>query len=277
LIRSLRSFANLSRQPSPARASGMMTVSALACCLTACQPALVVGEWKCPEEDPDAAQQDIRDPIPVPWTSGFENRFCDYTQPGGFCYGGARASFHVVSSPVHSGDFAAAFTATGSDEAGAPEQRTRCARQGSLPEAAYYGAWYYVPVAASNGGIWNLFHFQGANGGNGVPHGLWDVSLTNAPSGQLRIRLYDFFRRDNIDGPVIPIGAWFHLELYLKRAKDASGEVVLYIDGEKGPSRTDVITDDTDWGQWHVGNYVTTLTPPDSTVYVDDITIATTH
>jgi hypothetical protein len=37
-----------------------------------------------------------------------------------------------------------------------------------------------------------------------------------------------------------------------------------------------LITDDTDWGQWLVGNYAEALAPPESTVYVDDVTIRAT-
>ena len=33
------------------------------------------------------------------------------------------------------------------------------------------------------------------------------------------------------------------------------------------------MTDDSRWGQWFVGNYATALSPPSSTVYVDDVTI----
>ncbi len=40
---------------------------------------------------------------------------------------------------------------------------------------------------------------------------------------------------------------------------------------------TGLQTDDTDWGQWFVGNIANALTPPDSTVYVDDITIGTSR
>ena len=37
--------------------------------------------------------------------------------------------------------------------------------------------------------------------------------------------------------------------------------------------QTGIVTDTTDFGQWYVGNYVHQLTPPESTLYVDDVTI----
>ena len=40
---------------------------------------------------------------------------------------------------------------------------------------------------------------------------------------------------------------------------------------------TGLVTDDTDWGQWYVGNLADALVPPASTVYVDDVTISLTQ
>jgi hypothetical protein len=73
--------------------------------------------------------------------------------------------------------------------------------------------------------------------------------------------------------PEIPIGAWFHLEFQLRRAADASGEIALYQDGELLLALTALATDDSEWGQWYVGSYANSLTPPEATVYVDDISI----
>jgi len=47
----------------------------------------------------------------------------------------------------------------------------------------------------------------------------------------------------------------------------------VYQDGVVALRLTRLITDDTDWGQWYVGNYARTLVPAKSTVYVDDVTI----
>ncbi len=57
------------------------------------------------------------------------------------------------------------------------------------------------------------------------------------------------------------------------RSAQPNGEVTVYQDGVVAVHLTDLITDDTDWGQWYVGNYAKTLVPSLSTVYVDDITI----
>jgi hypothetical protein len=243
--------------------------------LAACQPVLHVGAWTC-ASDSDAALASLNDPIGVPWSTGFEDQFCDYTQLAGYCYAEPKASYTTVTSPVHSGQFAAAFRVTTSDLSG---HQTRCVRQGVLPSAAYYGAWYFVPARATNAGLWNLWHFQGGNP-SGPQHGLWDISLVNGTHGDLELALYDFLSnttRHPAKATPIPIGTWFHVELFLKRAADATGEVAVYQDGEQLLDAANLITDDTNWGQWYVGNLASGVTPSDSTLYVDDVTIRSTR
>jgi hypothetical protein len=242
--------------------------------LPGCEPTVTVGEWKCSANGaPDAAPARTA-PIAVPWSSGFEDRFCDYTAVAGFCYGDP-AIYETVTSPVHSGRHAAAFTVVGGD---ATAFQARCVRQGALPQSAYYGAWYFVPALAQNSAVWNLEHFQG--GDLSAQHGLWDISLVNGATGDLEVVVFDFLNhvgRNPTPPAPIPIGSWFHLELYLARAPDATGEVALYLDDRLVVQATNIVTDDTNWGQWYVGNYATGLSPANSTLYVDDVTISATR
>jgi hypothetical protein len=240
--------------------------------LCACEPKLIVGERTCV-----AASADPRfEPVGVPWSTGFEDGFCDYTRVAGYCYADGDASYTVVSSPAHSGNSAAAFQIRG-DSTLNPGQ-ARCVRRGEFPTEAYYSAWYFLPTNATNSGNWNLFHFQGGEPGD--RHGLWDVSLSSAANGDLSLYVYDFLtpaKRGLGETPPIPIGAWFQIEFYLRRAADATGELALYQDGERIFELTNVRTDDTTWGQWYVGNLATDLAPPNSTLYVDDVAIRATR
>jgi hypothetical protein len=219
-------------------------------------------------------------PLVVPWSTGFENGFDDWSQPsnGGLCYvappmAGA-ATYAIVTTPVHSGQYAAAFTV---NTTVATPSQTRCYRQGVLPTSAYYGAWYYVPAApTTNEGTWNLFHFQGADSPDAAVEELWDVSLVNQPDGAVAPSVYDFIRaRQLAAGPPIPIAAWFHVEVRLDRSASNTGEFAVYVDGNPVLDLTGLATDDTSWGQWFVGNYATVLLPAPSIVYVDDVSIQT--
>lgn len=243
-----------------------------------CERPVSIGERMCsipPVEggavpDPDAS-------VGVPWSTGFEDGFCEYAQPTGFCFSTGVGSYALVTSPVHSGRYAAAFQVASNVDGGS---QTRCVQQGVFPSAAYYGAWYFVPAASLNSGNWNLLHFQGASAGQAL-HALWDVSLGNVNDGgvQTTLYLYDFGRGGTVgagQAPPIPIGQWFHIEVYFKRAKDTTGMISLWQDGVFVSQLSGFASDDTDWGQWYIGNLANSLSPPASTVYVDDVTIGST-
>jgi hypothetical protein len=241
--------------------------------LLACQPELTVGTWAC------AIHADMplkTDPVVSPWSTGFEDQFCDYTEQAGFCYTEANASYEIVTSPVHSGHFAAAFSVLAGDANG---YQTRCVRQGSLPTAAYYGAWYFIPQRPTVTALWNLVHFQGGDPASSA-HGLWDISLEDGTNGDLQLVVYDFVnsmtRRATPSVPV-PIARWFHVELYLERAPDPTGEIALYQDEQLLLDVKNIKTDDSSWGQWYVGNLASGLSPRASTLYVDDVTIRSTR
>src|ERR1700755_2466439 len=120
--------------------------SALLTLLTACAPDLVVGTWSC-EADDAGASTDVTEPVNVPWATGFESEFCDYVRPAGLCYAAPLAEYSVLTSPVHAGAYAPAFHVRGD---GGDGYQTRCVRQGVLPTAAFYGAWYFIPAPANN-------------------------------------------------------------------------------------------------------------------------------
>jgi len=242
--------------------------------LLGCEPELVIGAWPCAGSAYGGAANASppvtpSDPVPLPWSSGFEDGFCGFTTEG-FCYTNPEASYEVVRDPVHSGTFAAAFHVAGDPTRDGLQ--ARCAQQGVLPRSAYYGAWFYVPHAITASDNWNLFHFDGESAQ--VEHGLWDVSLL-AEGDQLQVYVFDFMRGVTYSGlEVVPVGSWFHLEVLLVRASDASGRFELYVDGALVLSLVDVVTDDSEIGQWYVGNLAALLTPAPGTLYVDDVTIA---
>jgi hypothetical protein len=239
--------------------------------LSGCAPVLDVGSWTCSDALASAPSRGETATITVPWSTGFEQQFCDYAANAGFCYSFGQASYETVSSPVHSGRHAAAFSVVSDDN---DSTQTRCVRQGTMPDAAYYGAWYLLPERVETERLWNLFHFRG-----GVPfrhHGVWDVSLAVEADASLRVFVYDFLSGDRHEAqePVpVPIGQWFHLQFYLSRALDETGAIALYQDGQLLISAENLVTADSEWGQWYVGNLAEDLSPPASTLYVDDVSI----
>jgi len=241
--------------------------------LCACEPELSAGAWTC--DAGDAKPPAITDPVAMPWSTSFEDRFCDYTAATGFCYESSAASFDIVTEPVHSGRYAAAFTLNTEDTSGG---QARCVRQGVLPTSAYYGAWYFVPARAkTNGRNWNLFFFQGGDGPGPRMRNLWSVTLVDGRNDSLELVLFGTLPGKVYRPPAptpIPIGSWFHIELFLKRAVDDTGEVALYQDGTLLFEVKNLVTDDDSaFEQWYVGNLADDLAPSNSTLYVDDVSI----
>lgn len=242
--------------------------------LIGCEPRLELGRWRCTSST-DGTPQPLDQPVAAPWASGFENGFCDYGDVNGFCYSDPRASYELVTSPVHSGRFAAAFHLLAEEDGDG--NQARCVRRGELPRAAYYGAWFLVTSAPTSVSNWNLMHFQSGT----LPeledlHGLFDVSLERSEAGEIRAYILDHLnggKVQNEDIQPIPIGAWFHLELYLERADGPTGQIALYQDGELIAERSGIVTDDSSWGQWYIGNLAHVSSPPESTMYVDDVSL----
>ncbi|MDQ2644784.1 MAG: polysaccharide lyase [Myxococcota bacterium] len=249
-----------------------LLVCGAASCASGCEPDLVVGDWGCL----DVATTLHEGPITVPWSTSFETGFCDYARVRGFCYAGGEASYTLVNSPVHSGDWAVAFTVDTTDSSA----HARCVIEGQFPSTGSYSAWYLIPDAPINSGNWNLFFFRG--GDLTMGHNLWDVSVESTDELEPRLYIYDQLE-DGLgiqkaeDPPLIPIGDWFRIEFYWKRADDRTGEVALYQDGELVFEFTGLRTDDTNWAQWYVGNLANRLMPRVSTVYVDDVEIRETR
>lgn len=248
---------------------------ALTALLCGCQPDLVVGKWECLQSEADNVGA-TSEPVAAPWSSGFENAFCDYGAPAGFCYAAERASYEIVSSPVRSGERAAAFSVVSDGEFDG--MQARCVRQGELPDAAYYSAFFLIPMAPSAATNWNLMHFR--SGDRGPMHGVWDVSLELQTDGSFQVYVFDHLRmltRTTSGVPAVPIGSWFQLEVYFARATDSRGEFTVYQDGQLALALEGLVTDDARYGQWYVGNLAHSLTPAESTLYVDDVSVSLTR
>ena len=259
----------------------LASFSPLVLLLTACSSNALLATWLCRQSSstgqPDSGASDGGVWFQSPWSTSFENNTCEYSEGNGSCYATGSASLRIVEAPVHKGHYAAAFTVVGDGSNSGPSTNSRCHRDGELPRQAYYGAWYYIPTLAKNSGNWNLIHFQGGDGPGPDLVGLWDVSLVNNANGGLRLTVADYVKNSSIpdmsDSPPIPIGTWFHIVMYLKRASDATGEVSLTQDDVPIMQATNLITDNTPYGQWYVGNLATNLDPAESTLYVDDVQV----
>lgn len=255
-----------------------MGLGVVACALLAgcSEPTLVLGELSCGEGEGGASSGDANDGLlTAPWQTSFEDGFCGYKRGTGFCYSYEGAAYRLVTSPVRTGPFAAAFDLDMDTDNF--QHQARCVRKGTLPEAAVYSAWFYIPSGSSDPENWNLVHFQGGEPEQRGPlPGTWDVTVGQSSTGELALYVADLraMVRHTQRVPVpLPTDRWFNLEFYLKRSADATGEVALFQDGEELIRVTDVRTDGNTLTEWYVGNYALSLKPSKSTLYVDDVSV----
>jgi hypothetical protein len=269
-----------SHQRALAMAPATLVLAGLA---LACEPRVVIGSCSqaSAADAGTAGASGNQGQISMPWSTGFEDGLCGYHAAGGFCYAHHGASIEIVESPTpQAGKFAAAFTvnAFSADDDVTTDDRSqaRCVRQGVMPRSAYYSAWYRIPAVLGHVDNWNLFHFLGAaSEADPDPQALWDISLADNGKGGLQLSVLNFRKTQYlpISVDVIPIDKWFRIEMQIVRPAQANGEVTVYQDDVIAAHASDVSPDDTEWGQWYVGNYAKTLEPSLSTIYVDEIMI----
>jgi len=144
----------------------------------------------------------------------------------------------------------------------------------TLPERAYYSAWYYLPqrYSVGPGGFWLIMKFRRRDG-NGTQHELYDLGLKDAGT-DMTLHLYNWDKGTNessLDAlnPQVPIGTWFQLEAYYCYAPECNSAsdpaFSLWLDGAKIlviPSRT---TEVTSWVAWEISNIGLSLTDPNKT------------
>jgi hypothetical protein len=147
-------------------------------------------------------------------------------------------------------------------------------REGRLPEDAAYAASIYVPAVPEEAVNWNIMHFRGGDGDSLDPS--WDLSIGITADGALELFVFDHATRSThlSDPPVpLPTGRYVDLEFRMRRAADATGIVTVRQSGQQIIEVRDVVTGDTRFGQWYVGNLADRLSAPASTLYVDDVSI----
>jgi hypothetical protein len=131
----------------------------------------------------------------VLWTARFETgSFSEWTGVGG----GAVETFptppntaEVSNERAHRGGSAAKLTITANN--GDSRQTTQLTRAGGLPADGYYSAWYYLPVSVDVGTYWVIFKFRTRDNPSDPATAAerFDLDLTNMPSGEMTLRLYD--------------------------------------------------------------------------------------
>jgi hypothetical protein len=190
-------------------------------------------------------------------------------------------TIEVSEEHVHGGRYAAKLTidATG----GGVQQNSGLARLGILPTEAYYSAWYFLPRSITVGDFWVIFKFRQrrvVDDPNSAAE-LYDLDLVSLAGGEMSVALYDHrIAADvplGVPAPIVPVGAWFHVEAFYRNAPDQTGRVTYWLDGRMIVDVTGKPTGPNAWVEWDACNVGTNLTPSTAVVFIDDAAMSRTR
>ena len=216
----------------------------------------------------------------VVWSAGFETG--DLTElldenSGDFTPQGA-GSFSVVTPHAHNGRYSVALTIDTAAWSATGGHAAYLFYWNQLPENEYYySAWYYIPSGTTPHDWWNIWQWKSTDDGD--TDNSWPVFTLNVEreSGiRLVHKLPDqqttVYKQQLAS---LPIERWFHIEAFYRRAKDESGQVIVWQDNQEIFNVSNVQTalaDNTIY--WSVNNYTDHITPDMCTIYVDDMAIS---
>jgi hypothetical protein len=119
-------------------------------------------------------------------------------------------------------------------------ESVRLWREDSYPVQAYYSAWYYLPRAYQTTGDWTILQVRNPVAGDPTTISLLlDVDLRSLPGGDLILTIYDHrqaYLRSPTPDPaiVVPVGAWFQIEIFFDNEAGGAGRFSLWLDGQLG-------------------------------------------
>jgi hypothetical protein len=217
----------------------------------------------------------------VLWSAQFEGGTLEEwtSAPGGAVSVSPSPPGSITVSAQHArgGRYAAQFVIDA--QSGAGQQDAVLARQGDLPEAAYYSAWYYLPVTVQVGGFWVISKLRRrtvADDPSTVTE-LFDVDLVNDPEGEMTLQVYDHRQEATVPlaaAVVVPTGVWFQIETYYRNAPDATGALTVWFDGQTVVDLEATATSSTPWVEWDVTSVGADLTPAQATLFADDCAVS---
>jgi hypothetical protein len=204
------------------------------------------------------------------WERGGSELGATYTTQGG--------ELAVVTGPARSGRHA--LRSTLSTPSTAMASQAAALRQGTLPQEAYYSAWFFLPSPASllTDGYWVFLKWRGRTNPNDDTSlvDLWDLDLERLADGQMSTYFYHHStgRLPPLPNhPTVPIGRWFQIEAFFRAASDGGGQITIWQDGALIFDVRGTPTAPSSWILWSVGSIGQLLQPANPVLYLDDAAI----
>jgi hypothetical protein len=200
------------------------------------------------------------------WTAG---------DAGGTTFTEALGQVEVVNAPVRRG--AHAFLTIINDPNATLTQATLF-RNGPFPAQAYYSAWFRLGETHATA-YWAIMKIQ-ARMDPADPLSVinvFDLVLESDDAGTLTLFLSDHRSNETVARSTmpVPIGTWFHVEMFVDAATDPTGSVVVWQDGVRVLGVDSYATAPSDFLLFGVGSIATAITPTLATMEIDDAAIST--
>jgi hypothetical protein len=249
---------------------------------------------------PSSTSTTSASPQPI-WTGDVETG--DTSQWNSVAISG-KADVEVVSDTVHGGRYA--LRLDNNDVDGTHSPGVRLDLQGpfgedpkNLPDAAFYSAWYLIPFRID--GHSNIFQFKQSDvtawdrDGNPTDHtrrNLWKLSTVPSEDGTTDLDVWS--RLDPVTGAWhsepdrlglldvdLPIGTWFHLEVYYRFGQE--GRTTVWLDGVQvwdwsGPTEASDLVCLHRCREWVISHYLGewqgAVEPRNSWIFVDDAAVS---
>jgi len=184
------------------------------------------------------------------------------------------------ATPAHSGDGSVKVSIDTTNG----DQIARLYRRITDQKDAYYSAWFYLNEDHTPGAWWSIFLFRAVQDRN-KSIDLWSVDLVRTADNTLTVALFDHQYQNGMGrtinsqlqpAPIVPIHGWFQLQAHLVQAWGQPSQLTLWFNGEQFMS-LDMATPVPDMQPvyWVIGNGGAKMTPPKSTLFVDDAQIST--
>jgi hypothetical protein len=110
---------------------------------------------------------------------------------------------------------------------------------------------------------------------------LFDLDLRDLPSGEMTVLLYDHRLGKNVAldvaAPVVPVGAWFHVEAFYRNSQDTTGRLTYWLDGRQIKDISGQPMAPNSWIEWNACSIGETLTPSPAALFIDDCAVSRTR
>lgn len=250
-----------------------------------------------------------RNATTVVWSAGMEGGTLDQwsSGDGGGIYYSGISNADAVRNRAHSGTYALRAEIS---TPWTPASGVRALRWAELRRLrqAYFGVWLYVPVSYEltgdprSGRYWNVFQFKSRTSDGSRVDPVWALYAAPDGAGHLYLRTGWGWGGTMLAGPTsgqpiggkwfeptrrtpIPIGRWFHLQVFLRQSRGFDGRFVVWQDGARLFDFDHIRTsyDNCNYNSWCTANewgvnlYSDGMRPDPAVVYMDDAVIATTR